>query len=71
MLRKRKTWIIFMALSGNSGNTLNFPHLHTGLYEDYPPEETWDMPIVFSNLEGPLDSRGGLIKDSLYKAIPY
>lgn len=60
-----------IALSGNSGNTLNFPHLHIGLYEDYPPEETWDMPIVFINTDGPLDFRGGLIKDSLYTALSY
>jgi murein DD-endopeptidase MepM/ murein hydrolase activator NlpD len=60
-----------IALSGNSGNTLNFPHLHIGLYENYPPVETYDLPITFKNLKGTLDSRGILIADSIYAALPY
>jgi murein DD-endopeptidase MepM/ murein hydrolase activator NlpD len=60
-----------IALSGNSGNTLNFPHLHIGLYEDYPPVETYDLPITFINIQGPVDNRGVLIADSMYTALPY
>lgn len=58
-----------IALSGNSGNTLGFPHLHLGLYESWPSRETYDLPIVFSNCLGPLDERGGLIADSAYTAF--
>jgi len=58
-----------IALSGNSGNTLGFPHLHIGLYESWPAVETYDLPIVFSNCVGPLDERGGLIADSAYTAL--
>ena len=59
-----------IALSGNSGNTLNFPHLHIGLYEGYPPVETYDLPITFLNIRGPADNRGILIADSMYTALP-
>lgn len=58
-----------IALSGNSGNTLNFPHLHVGLYEGYPPVETYDLPIVFKNVEGPVDELGRLIADIWYTAL--
>jgi murein DD-endopeptidase MepM/ murein hydrolase activator NlpD len=58
-----------IALSGNSGNTLNFPHLHLGLYENYPPQETYDLPIIFKNIAGPTDSLGGLIVDERYTAL--
>lgn len=60
-----------IALSGNSGNTLNFPHLHIGLYENYPPVETYDLPITFINIQGPVDNSGILIADSMYTALPY
>jgi murein DD-endopeptidase MepM/ murein hydrolase activator NlpD len=60
-----------IALSGNSGNTLNFPHLHVGLYESYPPTETYDLPIVFKNVQGPVDEYGRLIADSWYTALDY
>ncbi len=60
-----------IALSGNSGNTLNFPHLHVGLYESYPPVETYDLPIIFKNIEGPVDDLGRLIADSWYTAMEY
>jgi murein DD-endopeptidase MepM/ murein hydrolase activator NlpD len=60
-----------IALSGNSGNTLNFPHLHIGLYEDYPPVETYDLPINFKNMQGPVDELGILIPDSMYTALTY
>jgi murein DD-endopeptidase MepM/ murein hydrolase activator NlpD len=60
-----------IALSGNSGNTMNFPHLHVGLYEDFPPVETFDLPIIFKNAEGPVDETGRLIPDSWYTAVDY
>ena len=60
-----------IARSGNSGNTLNFPHLHVGLYEDYPPVETYDLPIEFKNADGPVDEYGRLIADSWYTALDY
>ena len=60
-----------IARSGNSGNTLNFPHLHVGLYESYPPVETYDLPISFKNIEGPVDDLGRLIADEWYTALEY
>lgn len=60
-----------IAQSGNSGNTLNFPHLHVGLYESYPPVETYDLPIFFKNFEGLVDDHGRLIADSWYTALEY
>jgi len=60
-----------IARSGNSGNTLNFPHLHVGLYESYPPVETYDLPIIFKNVEGTLDGYGRLIADNWYTALNY
>jgi murein DD-endopeptidase MepM/ murein hydrolase activator NlpD len=60
-----------IALSGNSGNTLNFPHLHVGVYETYPPEETYDLPIIFKNAQGPVDDFGRLIADNWYRAVNY
>jgi murein DD-endopeptidase MepM/ murein hydrolase activator NlpD len=61
----------FIALSGNSGYTANFPHLHFGVYESYPPVETYDVPVNFKNAEGPLDENKGLIADEWYKAKKY
>ena len=60
-----------IASSGNSGNTMNFPHLHFGLYEGWPAREGFDLPVTFRNVEGPLDSLGGLIADEWYRALPY
>jgi murein DD-endopeptidase MepM/ murein hydrolase activator NlpD len=60
----------YIALSGNSGKS-GEPHLHIGVYENYPPVEGVDIPINFRNAEGPLDSRGGLIRGENYKALPY
>lgn len=61
----------FIALSGNSGNTLGFPHLHFGVYQFWPPTETYDVPVTFCNAKGSLDSLGLLIADSLYAAMGY
>jgi murein DD-endopeptidase MepM/ murein hydrolase activator NlpD len=60
-----------IAQSGNSGNTLNFPHLHVGLYVSYPPVETYDLPIFFKNIEGPVDENGRLVADQWYTALEY
>ena len=58
------------ASSGNSGES-GEPHLHVGVYVDYPPVEGVDLPANFRNAEGPLDSRGGLIRGEAYLALPY
>ena len=50
----------YFALSGNSGYS-GEPHLHIGVYEDYPPIESMDLAINFRNAQGPLDARKGLI----------
>ena len=60
----------FFALSGNSGES-GEPHLHFGVYEDYPVVEGIDIPINFRNAQGPLDSRGGLIRGEIYRALHY
>jgi hypothetical protein len=58
------------ASSGNSGYS-GEPHLHIGIYEDYPPVEGNDLPFNFRNADGPLDTRGGLIRGETYTALPY
>ena len=58
------------ASSGNSGYS-DEPHLHFGVYEDYPPSEGSDLAINFRNADGPLDTRGGLIRGEVYTAMPY
>ena len=60
----------YFALSGNSGES-GEPHLHIGVYKNYPAVEGDDIPINFRNADGPLDSRGGLIRNKFYKALPY
>lgn len=60
-----------IAKSGNSGMTGNLPHLHFGVYASYPPEEGNDVPIVFKNVDGDLDKRGGLRFGHYYEALPY
>jgi murein DD-endopeptidase MepM/ murein hydrolase activator NlpD len=61
----------FIALSGNSGYTANFPHLHFGVYKNYPPVETFDVPVNFRNADGPLNENNGLIADQWYIALRY
>jgi murein DD-endopeptidase MepM/ murein hydrolase activator NlpD len=61
----------FIALSGNSGYTANFPHLHFGVYKSYPPVETYDVPVNFKNADGPLTVNNGLIADEWYEAKKY
>ena len=60
----------YFALSGNSGDS-GEPHLHFGVYENYPPIEGVDVPVVFNNADGPLDDLGGLIRGAIYTALPY
>jgi murein DD-endopeptidase MepM/ murein hydrolase activator NlpD len=60
-----------IALSGNSGNTGNFPHLHFGVYRSWPAKEGFDVGVNFKNAEGQLDEKGGLMKDKYYKALAY
>ena len=60
-----------IALSGNSGNTGNFPHLHFGVYQEWLSGEGFDVPVNFKNAEGMFDSRNGLKLGEYYKALPY
>ena len=60
-----------IAQSGNSGNTVDFPHLHFGVYQFWPPTETYDVPVKFRNVAGPVSSSGWLMTDSLYTAVEY
>jgi hypothetical protein len=59
-----------IALSGNSGQS-GEPHLHFGVYQAYPPTEGLDIAVNFRNAEGPLDTRGSLIKGQNYQATSY
>lgn len=56
-----------IAYSGNSGLT-GHPHLHFGVYRNWPPGEGSDIPVNFSNAVGPIDPRGGLIVWRSYEA---
>jgi murein DD-endopeptidase MepM/ murein hydrolase activator NlpD len=58
-----------LGYSGASGNTGGFPHLHFGVYSNWPATEGDDEPVNFRNALGPLDHRGGLIQDVFYKAL--
>jgi murein DD-endopeptidase MepM/ murein hydrolase activator NlpD len=60
-----------IAASGNSGFTGPIPHLHFGVYQYYPPEEGYDVPVNFRNAQDPLDDRGGLIAWRIYEALSY
>jgi len=60
-----------MPLSEDSGNTGGFPHLHFGVYQVWPMNEGFNVPVNFSNADGPLDAEGGAMKDKLYVGLPY
>ena len=60
-----------IAESGNSGFTGYRPHLHFGVYQSYPLRDEYDIPVNFSNTDGPLDDRGGLIQWRFYEALPF
>jgi murein DD-endopeptidase MepM/ murein hydrolase activator NlpD len=53
--------------SGNSGLT-GGPHLHFGVYRTWPNREGDDVAVNFSNADGPLDARGGLLSGRVYTA---
>ncbi|MFH1330223.1 MAG: M23 family metallopeptidase [Actinomycetota bacterium] len=59
-----------IALSGASRRTHGSGVLHFGVYRSYPPREERDLPVSFSNAEGPLDARGGLRSGAFYRALP-
>ncbi len=56
-----------IASAGHSG-TPDVPHLHFGVYQDYPPVEGLDLPVTFRNAVGPVDCRGGLVIAETYMA---
>jgi murein DD-endopeptidase MepM/ murein hydrolase activator NlpD len=56
-----------IALAGHSG-TDDVVHLHFGVYDDWPPVEGSDRAVNFSNMDGPLDCRGGLVNGATYTA---
>ena len=58
-----------IAQAGNSGLT-GHPHLHFGVYQDWPPEEGRDVPVNFRNAVGQHDSRNGLAVWRLFEALP-
>jgi len=58
--------------SGNSGSTRDTPHLHFGVYRDWPPQyEEMGVAVNFRNTDGPLDTLGGLLVNRLYTALPW
>ena len=60
-----------IAASGNSGNTQGLPHLHFGVYQDWPAKEGFDVPVNFRNTEGTHDKRKGLRPGGYFKALPF
>jgi murein DD-endopeptidase MepM/ murein hydrolase activator NlpD len=60
-----------IAASGNSGNTQGFPHLHFGVYQGWPAQEGFDVPVNFRNAEGAHDQRKGLRPGGYFKALPF
>jgi murein DD-endopeptidase MepM/ murein hydrolase activator NlpD len=60
-----------IAQSGNSGNTQGLPHLHFGVYQNWPAKEGFDVPVNFRNAEGTLDHRRGLRPGGYFKALPF
>jgi len=61
-----------IALSGNTGNTGNVPHLHFALFRDntdYGGKNT--LPVNYRNADGPLDQNNGLIQGESYSAVPF
>ena len=57
--------------SGNSGSTRDTPHLHFGVYRDWPQYEEMGVAVNFCNSDGPLDTLGGLLVNRLYTALPW
>lgn len=59
-----------IANNGHSG-TDDIPHLHFGVYARYPPAEGADHAVNFSNTNGRLDCRGGLVMGETYRALAH
>ena len=59
-----------IGLSGETGRT-GGPVLHFSVYRTFPPIDDRDVPVVFSNSDGPFDARGGLREGAFYRALPY
>ncbi len=59
----------FIANSGSSGTPI--ADLHFGVYQSWPPRESYDVPVNFRNAQGALDERGGLRRGVVYLALPY
>lgn len=56
-----------IALAGHSGTT-DVVHLHFGVYSSFPPVEGDDRAVNFSNTDGPVDCRRGLVNGAAYNA---
>jgi murein DD-endopeptidase MepM/ murein hydrolase activator NlpD len=59
-----------IAVSGASGRTHPSGVLHFGVMKPMDGSREVEIPVVFRNGDGPLDSRGGLREGSFYKALP-
>ncbi|MGB9357054.1 MAG: M23 family metallopeptidase [Acidimicrobiia bacterium] len=57
-----------IGLSGETGRT-GGPVLRFGVYRTFPPIDDRDVPVVFSNSDGPFDARGGLHEAAFYRAL--
>jgi murein DD-endopeptidase MepM/ murein hydrolase activator NlpD len=59
-----------IGVSGASGRTHEFGVLHFGVIKPMDGSREVEIPVVFGNGDGPLDSRGGLREGSFYRALP-
>ncbi len=61
-----------IGLSGNSGATGGFPHLHFAVYRA-PGNFTrkYSLPVTFRNAEGPLSQLGEPRTNQSYRALPF
>lgn len=59
-----------IGLSGATGRT-GGTVLHFGVCATFPPIDDRDVPVVFSNSDGMLDARGGLLEGGFYRAVEY
>lgn len=59
-----------LGFSGNSGAS-DRPHLHVEAFATRGPfVQSNTLPITFNNAEGETDSKGGLVQDRAYLALP-
>lgn len=58
-----------IARCGNTGNTGNLPHLHFEVFGEHAYEYADAIPVSFTNAEGHLDDRGGMIAGRSYRAL--